>query len=144
MTVKIKRNDIQQAEQVGSIDAELLEGNNNIGSVDIANLDTTGSMPTRPAGVSNFAINVITIDSDTTPVELKAGAEILNDRREIQIYPPDAGIIYIGESDVTTSTGLPLASDDPIMTIHLNSNETKRLYAINDGTNRDIRVVEIA
>lgn len=83
-------------------------------------------------------VNVLTVPA--TEVELKAGGIRLTGRKQLIIYPPSAGSIYWGASGLSSSNGAPLKSTDPPLVFDISGDFS--IYAVNDGTNRDIRVVE--
>lgn len=98
------------------------------------------AIPTRQAGTTNLATNAAIITA--AQVELKAAATALVGRTQLILYPPDAGTIYWGPSGVTSATGAPLASTGQPVAFSLDPNTPLSLYAVNDGTNRTVKVVE--
>lgn len=97
--------------------------------------------PTNPgyikeSGISSFKTASVTITS--TVKELTAG---LSNRNKLIVYPPTSGTIYWGTSSVTSSNGAPLKSGDSPIEFPLNDT-TLKIYAVSDGTDRDIRVVD--
>lgn len=85
----------------------------------------------------NGAVNVL-----STQVELKAGITALHQRWQMIVYPPSVGTIYWGKSGVTDATGAPLSAGDNPLTFDMYPDTMVPIYAVNDGTNRDVRVVE--
>lgn len=85
-------------------------------------------------------VNALTVT--TGQVELKAGASALTGRKQLIIYPPAAGTIYWGSSGVTSSTGAPMTSTSQPLSFTFNPNIYVALYAVSDGTNRTVQVVE--
>ncbi|WP_410514738.1 Ig-like domain-containing protein [Paenibacillus sp. BR2-3] len=84
----------------------------------------------------NLKTNAITITS--APVELKTGK--LTGRKQLIVYPPDTGVIYWGSASVTERTGAPHKSADSPLKFIIGDNV--KIYAVSDGTNRSVRVVE--
>jgi hypothetical protein len=85
-------------------------------------------------------INTITITA--TQIELKAGATALDGRKQLIIYPPDAGYILWGVTGLTADTGAKLAAGGSPVTFDIDPDCIVHLYAISDGTDRQIKVVE--
>jgi hypothetical protein len=91
-------------------------------------------------GVQDFENGAVTVTA--TQVELKAGATAMHQRWQLIVYPPTVGTIYWGKSGVTSSTGAPLSAGDSPVTFDMYPNTMVPIYAVSDGTNRDVRVVE--
>lgn len=85
-------------------------------------------------------VNALTVT--TGQVELKAGSSDLAGRKQLIVYPPAAGTIYWGSSGVTSSTGAPMTSTSQPLSFTFNPNIYVPLYAVSDGTNRTVQVVE--
>ncbi len=86
-------------------------------------------------GVAGQAILV-----SSTPVALPLTP--LPNRRALAIHNNGPGIMYIGNSGVTTADGFPLAVNEKIgLDITGNSNVT--IYAVSDSTS-DVRILELA
>jgi hypothetical protein len=80
------------------------------------------------------------IDIGSTPVELTAG---MTDRKQLIIYPPSAGFIYWGATNVNLATnGAILNAGSSPVTFDFALPGGIKIYALNDGTVRNIRVVE--
>jgi hypothetical protein len=77
-----------------------------------------------------------------SPTELKAGVARMNGRNQIIFSPPSIGAIYWGDSGVTPTTGVPLVSGGDPLILTLNPDADVRIFAVSDGTDRDIRIVE--
>lgn len=103
--------------------------------------DGTGN-PITDVEVKNqmkaFETNAVTVTA--AAVELKAGATTMAGRKQLIVYPPDAGTIYWGNSGVTAATGAPLKAGD--LPIEFNVSEIVKVFSVNDGTDRSVRVVE--
>jgi hypothetical protein len=91
-------------------------------------------------GIKDFAVGAVTVTG--TQVELKAGATAMHQRWQLIVYPPDAGTIYWGKSGVTSATGAPLNAGDAPLTFDMYPDTMVPIYAVNDGTDRTVRVVE--
>lgn len=98
------------------------------------------AIPTRYAGVTDFVTGALSVGG--TPVEVKAGPIPLAGRRQLVIYPPDAGTVYWGKGTVSSSIGAPLKSTDGPLILDLEPDQPVSVYLINDGTARSVRVVE--
>jgi hypothetical protein len=83
-----------------------------------------------------FQTGAVTVTS--TPTKLSVG---LTDRNQVILYPPDVGSIYWGTSTVTQSTGAPLKAGDSPMEFDF-KDTTLNIWAVSDGTDRTIRIVE--
>jgi len=79
------------------------------------------------------------IEIASAAVELRTGA--LAVRTQLIVYPPETGMIYWGTASVTAGTGAPLKAADPPLSFHLGDH--LRIFAVSDGTNRIVRIVEI-
>lgn len=99
-----------------------------------------GALYTRQLGISEFANGCVTVTS--APIELKAGVARLSGRSQIIIYPPSIGAIFWGTTGVTPATGAPLAAGGPPLILSLNADADIQIFAVSDGTDRDIRIVE--
>jgi hypothetical protein len=114
----------------GSINAQL----------SASNVRDNQAIPTRQAGTTSLINNVVTVGA--TQTELKAGASPLSGRTQLILYPPAAGIIYWGATGVTAANGAPLAAGSSPLVLSFDPLTPLSIYAINDGTNRDVKVVE--
>lgn len=94
----------------------------------------------RPAGLSGFDNGAVTVT--TFPVELKAKDTVMSNRYQMIVYPPPAGTIYWGGIDVSSANGIPLNAGDPPLTFDFFANVPISIYAVSDGTNRTVKVVE--
>ena len=104
----------------------------------IRDVKVTGSSLSEPPTVGE-----VTLDAAGTEAELKAGATSLPGRYRMIVYPPAAGTIYWGATGVTSADGAPLAStDDPVVFTFDGSATAVPIYAVSDGTERAVRVVE--
>ena len=63
----------------------------------------------------------------------------LPDRQILIIYNPNENLIYIGGSDVTIESGLPLKSGDYFIITILNF-----VYAVSNNDSQTVRVTEVA
>ena len=86
--------------------------------------------------LSDLKTTAVTVTS--TQTELTAG---LSGRTQLICYPPDVGTIYWGAYGVNSGTGAPLKSGDQPIEFNFADN-TLKIYAVSDNTNRTIRVVE--
>lgn len=102
-------------------------------------LTAKGGLPVELPGIEDFVTGALTITA--TAVELKVGASVLTGRKQLIIYPPTAGTIYWGASNVTSANGAPLTVGDLPLEFSF-ANDTVKVYAVSDGTDRNIRVVE--
>lgn len=89
---------------------------------------------------TDFRTGAVTVGN--TAIELKAGASTMAGRRQLIIYPPSAGRIYWGTATVTAANGAPLNAGDPPLVFDFSPDVAVKVYAVNDGTNREVRVVE--
>jgi len=80
------------------------------------------------------------IDVGATATLLTAG---LADRMQLVLYPPTLGLIYFGTTDTDLATnGLPLNAGDPPAIFDFAVVGGFPVYAVNDGTIRNVRVGE--
>jgi hypothetical protein len=92
---------------------------------------------TIKGSLASFKTAALSITS--TPVELTAGVV---GKKQLIVYPPEAGTIYWGgSSTVTSANGAPLKAGDLPVEFSF-ANDTVKVYAVSDGTNRSVRVVE--
>lgn len=91
-------------------------------------------------GIKDFANGAVTVTG--AQIELKAGVSAMPQRWQLIVYPPDAGTIYWGKSGVTSATGAPLSAGDAPLTFDMFPDTMLNIYAVSDGTNRIVRVVE--
>jgi hypothetical protein len=91
-------------------------------------------------GIKDFAVGAVTVTG--TQIELKAGAIAMHQRWQLIVYPPDAGTIYWGKSGVTSATGAPLNAGDAPLTFDMYPDTMVPIYAVSDGTDHTVRVVE--
>lgn len=96
---------------------------------------------TRPTGLKDFAHGSVTVSS--TPVELKAGQTPLPNRLQLIVYPPSSGTVYWGKNTVSQANGAPLSAGDPPVVFDFDPNKYVAIYAISDGTDRVVKVVEV-
>ena len=87
-------------------------------------------------------VGEVTLDAAGTVTELKAGASRLSGRYRMIVYPPSAGTIYWGPTDVTSADGAPLTSTDDPVVFTFDAATAVPIYAVSDGTLRAVRVVE--
>lgn len=101
-----------------------------------------------PPAVTNVNINALQGVTHSSQQTLTTGlSEIpsyggLFNRRSLIIYNNSAITIYIGGSDVSSSTGLPIptASYSPVMDVGYNM----KVYGVTASSTADIRVLELA
>lgn len=105
-----------------------------------SNVKDNQAIPTRQAGTTSLANGVVTVGVAQT--ELKVGASPLAGRTQLIVYPPAAGTIYWGATGVTAANGAPLAAGAAPIAFSLDPLTPLSIFAINDGTNRDVKVVE--
>jgi hypothetical protein len=123
-------------------------GNKTIGDVTVnggvsltgATIPDIQAIPTRNAGITGFATASVTVQS--TAKKLFTEASEMVGRKQLIIYPPSVGIIYWGTSTVTAGTGIPLTVGDAPLSFDFDPNSPLSIWVINDGTDRDIKVVE--
>lgn len=116
---------------------EAVQGTN--GTIKIQSVDSSGTA----SGVVTTPPSVNSLTVTTGQVELKAGASALSGRRQMVIYPPNAGTIYWGATGVLSSTGAPITSTSQPISFDFDPNTYVPLYAVSDGTNRTVQVVEV-
>lgn len=104
--------------------------------VQFSSLPTTNPLPVSVVGsLTNMSTGVITVT--TGQIELTNG---MSGRKQLIIYPPSVGTIYWGMSGVTSGTGIPLAAGGtPVV---FNFAISFQVFAVSDGTNRNVSVVE--
>jgi hypothetical protein len=78
-----------------------------------------------------------------TAAEIFAGSNRLDGRHAMVITNMGADIVYIGDSDVTTSNGFPLFPQDTLR-IEFDPTSSVGVFACTSGTNVQVRVVELA
>lgn len=147
----------QQNIQIGEVAVSQLpslpSGHNTIGRVDVTTL------PSLPAGnnkigvvgldsdvdfdggLSNFKTGVMTVTATATSV--KIGASTMTKRKQLIMLPPSEGTIYWGsDPTVTASTGIPLTAGDGNVTFDIKPSSNMSIYAVSDGTDRVIKIIE--
>jgi len=83
----------------------------------------------------------IDVTSAITAVELTTG--LMTDKTQLIIYPPVAGLIYWGSTETDLATnGAPLSAGDTPLEFNFAIAGGFPIYAVNDGTSRNVRVVE--
>lgn len=99
-------------------------------------LSVTGLV--KSESISGLDTAALTITS--TAKELKVGTVTMVGRKQLFLYPPATGKVYWGTSTVTSATGIPLvAGDSPVEFV---INDKVKVFAVSDGTDREVRVVE--
>ena len=102
-----------------------------------------------PQPVTNININPLrgfihsTTQTVTTTLAAIPGYGVLNNRRSVQFYNNSSTVIvFIGGSDVTSSTGMPVPakSYSPV----IDAGERMVLYGVTSSSTADIRVIEIS
>lgn len=86
-------------------------------------------------GIKSQAVTVV---ATATPLPASA----LEYRRSLSIYNNSSVVIYLGYSDVTTSTGFPLAAGQSI-SIDCQQTPGMTVYAI-CGSSANVRILELA
>ncbi|MGM0882593.1 MAG: hypothetical protein ACQEXQ_16320 [Bacillota bacterium] len=86
--------------------------------------------------LTDFTTAAITVTGAAT--ELTAA---LANRNKLIVYPPSVGTIYWGTSGVTAANGAPLSAGDLPVEFSF-ANTALKVYAVSDGTNRSVRVVD--
>lgn len=99
-----------------------------------------GAQSVQLPPVTDFRNGAVSVGSVT--IELKADTTALSGRRQLIVYPPTAGTIYWGTNTVTTLNGAPLNAGDAPLVFDFSPSKPVSIFAVSDGTNRDIRVVE--
>lgn len=79
----------------------------------------------------------------STAAEIFAGSSRLAGRHAMVITNGGVGHVYIGASGVTTNNGFPLFPGDTIR-IDFNPESNVPVFAVSDGANVNVRVVELA
>jgi hypothetical protein len=106
-----------------------------------------GITSSHPLPIATVGLTVAPVNNSlvvtTAQVELKAGTAALSGRKQMIVYPPSAGTIYWGATGITTSTGAPLASTSQPLIIDFDPTIYVPLYAVSDGTDRTVQVVEL-
>lgn len=111
------------------------------GQQDVQIKGSDNALEVKGEALNDIATGSLTVIS--TAVELKVGAFALVNRKQIILHPPSAGTIYWGKSDVTSATGSPLSSGQQPIYFDVDAG-SPALFAVSDGTNRTVRVVEIS
>ena len=101
-----------------------------------------GTMKTEINGsLANIESIGIDVTSATVAVELTTG--LMTDKTQLIIYPPIAGLIYWGSTETDLATnGAPLSAGDTPLEFNFAVAGGFPIYAVNDGTSRNVRVVE--
>lgn len=86
---------------------------------------------------------ILSVTITSAQVELKAGTVSLVNRLQMIVYPPTSGAIYWGANGLSVGTGAVLNSTDTPMIFDFDPDIPIHIYAISDGTNRAVKVVEI-
>jgi len=104
--------------------------------------NSDGSTPVVVVGsLANVESLGIDVTSATVAVELTTG--LLPDKTQLIIYPPVAGLIYWGSTETDLATnGAPLSAGDTPLEFNFAVSGGFPIYAVNDGTSRNVRVVE--
>ncbi|MGE7114945.1 hypothetical protein [Lysinibacillus sp. NPDC047702] len=124
---------------IGRVDVTMLPslppGNNKIGVVGLdSDIDFDG-------GLSNFKTGVMTVTGAATSV--KIGTSAMAKRKQLIMLPPSDGTIYWGsDPGVTASTGIPLTAGDGNVTFDIKPSSNMVIYAVSDGTDRVIKLIE--
>lgn len=110
-------------------------------------LITVSSKKYVPPAVTKIDLNPLRGSFKTTAVTVTGTAtalpsSALANRRAVVIYNNGAVDIFIGGSDVTTSTGIPVPAGGTSPSFDAGSSMT--LYAISGGTSVNTRVLEIS
>jgi len=101
--------------------------------------NSDGSTPVMVVGSLANLVSV-GIDVGATATLLTAG---LADRNQLVLYPPVAGLIYFGTTDTNLATnGLPLVAGDAPVIFNFDTSGGFSVYAVSDGTIRNVRVGE--
>jgi hypothetical protein len=127
---------------------EVVKGSNGATNVNVKNFPsnqnvtlTNTEIPIRSSGLADFTNGSVTVTS--TQVELKVGTSPMSGRKQMIVYPPSSGTIYWGKSGVTPENGAPLSAEDDPLIFDFNPNVPISVYAVSDGTDRIIKVVEM-
>jgi len=104
----------------------------------VVNKDAGVSISGSLANIESIGIDVT---SATVAVELTTG--LMTDKTQLIIYPPIAGLIYWGSTETDLATnGAPLSAGDTPLEFNFAVAGGFPIYAVNDGTSRNVRVVE--
>lgn len=87
-------------------------------------------------GIRTFALAV-------TAVAALVSSSPLENRRALVIHNDGPGVVYIGDSDVTTGSGLPLAADEKIA-FDIQGTPNVQIYVIASAGGNTLRVMELA
>lgn len=112
--------------------AQISDVGNSMQAQNVLNIDQS---------MEDFENGAVTVTS--TQVELKAGSIAMHQRWKLIVFPPTTGTIYWGKSGVTTATGIPLSAGDTPVEFDMLPKKMVNVYAVSDGTNRDVRVLEV-
>ena len=80
----------------------------------------------------------VTVGVSATPLPTNP----LEYRRALVVHNNGSNTVFVGDSSVTTSTGLPLAAGEKIA-FDIQGNPNVVVYAV-AGTNTDVRIMELA
>lgn len=95
------------------------------------------------SNVTDYVSAKLTVTSSV--IELKAGSTAMSGRKQLIIYPPTVGTIYWGKlADVQVGNGVPLSAGGSTVTIDIDpTNPPPAPYAVSDGTDRTVYVMEV-
>ena len=101
-------------------------------------IDALGRVLTTEAGEKEIRAKEFTVGSQTAVKLAIAGGP---NRRKLFVTNSELDrVVYIGDMTVSTSTGFPLYLYDEI---ELDVDETAEVWAIADGENTDVRILEV-
>ena len=123
-----------------------LMGRDPDGKAKMINVDENGNVKAQLNG-SNLALRQTIVTGAktvaSTAAEIFAGSSRLAGRHAMVITNVGVGHVYIGASGVTTNNGFPLFPGDTIR-IDFNPASNVPVFAVSDGGNVNVRVVELA
>jgi len=123
-----------------------LMGRDPDGKAKMINVDENGNVKAQLNG-SNLALRQTIVTGaktvTSTAAEIFAGSSCLAGRHTMVITNGGVDHVYIGASGVTTNNGFPLFPGDTIR-IDFNPASNVPVFAVSDGANVNVRVVELA
>jgi hypothetical protein len=91
----------------------------------------------------SVSIGLRTFVQSVTAAAEPVPASPLENRRALVIHNDGPSTVYLGASDVTTSTGLPLATDEKIA-FDIQGTPNVQIYVVAVASDSTIRVLELA
>ena len=124
----------------------LIQGEDQLGKARYVNVTESGDLRVQLSGTNLALHQTIVTGAKTiasTAAEIFAGSSRLAGRHAMVITNVGVGHVYIGASGLTTNNGFPLFPGDTIR-IDFNPASNVPVFAVSDGANINVRVVELA